>query len=66
VAPLPKDTAEERGVREAVIRDLQDLMAALDRRVPHMERLGERDIAHDAAMLKDKVQRRLEELKLKR
>jgi hypothetical protein len=63
---MPTDTAEERRLREAAIRDLQDLMAALDRRVPHMERLGERDIAHDAAMLKDKAQKRLEELKRQR
>jgi hypothetical protein len=60
---MPTVTADERGVREAAVRDLQDLMAALDRRMPQIERLGERDIAHDAAMLKDKARRRLEELK---
>ena len=41
---------------------LQELIAALDSRVPHVERAGEASIAEDAALLKLKAQRRLTEL----
>jgi len=47
---------------DQLVRDLTDLIAALDRRVPHIDRLGEVDIAHDAADLKRKAQARLDEL----
>ncbi|MDE3154320.1 MAG: hypothetical protein KGN76_04420 [Acidobacteriota bacterium] len=45
-----------------VIRELRELIAALDRRVPHVERAGEASIASDAAALKEKARRRLAEL----
>lgn len=51
--------------RNRQIRDLQELVAALDRRVPHIERSGEVEIAHDAALLKDKALRRIAELSSK-
>jgi hypothetical protein len=44
------------------IRHLRELIAALDRRVPMMERVGEAQIARDAAALKKKALRRLAEL----
>jgi len=44
------------------VRELEELIAALDRRVPHVERVGEADIANDAASLRAKAVRRLEEL----
>lgn len=37
---------------EQIITDLRELIAALDRRVPQLERLGETEIAADAARLK--------------
>lgn len=44
------------------IRHLRELIAALDRRVPRIERVGEADIARDAAELKKKALARLAEL----
>ena len=43
-------------------RELQELIVALDQRVPHVERAGETDIAHDAAALRAKAVARLAEL----
>ena len=44
------------------IRHLRELIAALDRRVPRIERAGEANIARDAAALKNKALKRLAEL----
>jgi hypothetical protein len=38
------------------------LIAALDRRVPHIERSGEAAIARDAAALREKALKRIAEL----
>ncbi len=43
-------------------QELQDLIAALDRRVPQVQRAGETAIARDAVMLKARALRRIEEL----
>jgi 4-hydroxy-3-methylbut-2-enyl diphosphate reductase IspH len=43
----------------AVIDDLRELVEALDRRVPRLERAGETEIACDAAHLRDEALRRL-------
>ena len=43
-------------------RELHELIAALDRRVPQVERAGESAIARDAAALREKALRRLKEL----
>jgi len=51
--------------REKLVRDLEDLIAALERRVPHIDRLGERAIARDADALKRKALARLEQLRQK-
>ena len=45
-----------------LVRELQELIAALDRRVPHVERAGEAAIARDAALLREKAVKRLKEL----
>ena len=45
-----------------LVRELEELITALDRRVPHVERVGEEEIARDAARLREKAVRRLEEL----
>ena len=51
--------------RADVIRELLELIDALDRRVPHVERAGEASIAREAAALKDKASKRIAELEKK-
>jgi len=48
--------------RKQQIRHVRELIAALDRRLPRIERAGEADIARDAAALKKKALERLAEL----
>jgi hypothetical protein len=48
--------------RERTIRHLRQLIDALHRRVPHIERAGEAKIAHDAAELMEKALQRLKAL----
>ena len=43
-------------------RELLELIAALDRRTPHVEQAGEVTIARDAAALREKAVQRLKEL----
>jgi hypothetical protein len=45
-----------------LVRHLQQLVEALDRRVPHVERAGEDQIANDAHALKELAMRRLAQL----
>jgi hypothetical protein len=45
---------------------LRELIAALDRRVPHLERLDEVDIARAAAALRKKAVQRLTEVETER
>lgn len=49
-------------VDKALIESLRELVAALDRRVPHLERAGEQDIARASAALRDEAVKRLAEL----
>jgi hypothetical protein len=49
-------------MNQALIDDLRELIAALDRRVPRLERAGESDIVHDAEALKHAALRRIAEL----
>jgi hypothetical protein len=42
--------------------DLRELVAALDRRVPHLEREGERAIARDASALRAAALKRIAEI----
>ena len=44
------------------LRDLRELIAALDRRVPRLERDGERDIVQDAQVLRRAALSRIAEL----
>lgn len=60
---MPIDTRDPRLERERIVRHLHALIAALDRRVPQIERLGEQQIARDAASLKQRAQARLDELR---
>jgi len=50
------------GDRTRAQRHLRQLIAALDRRVPHVERVGEVDIARAATELKKKALERLVKL----
>ena len=54
-------TTEPETVR--IIRELRELIVALDRRVPPIERVGEVEIARAAAGLRIEALRRIEELK---
>jgi hypothetical protein len=45
-----------------LLRELEELIAALDRRVPHMELAGEAAIAREAAALRARAQARIAEL----
>ncbi|HWW83674.1 MAG TPA: hypothetical protein VNZ26_08745 [Vicinamibacterales bacterium] len=45
-----------------VVRELLELIAALDRRVPQVQRAGEASIARDAAALKARALKRIEEI----
>jgi hypothetical protein len=45
-----------------VLEDLRELVAALDRRVPHLDRKGERDIAREAAALRAQAMKRIREI----
>jgi hypothetical protein len=57
------DTPESDADRTRLIHRLEELIASLDSRVPHLEREGEIQIAREAAALRDKALRRLEQLK---
>jgi hypothetical protein len=51
--------------RARVVAALRELVEALDRRVPQVERLGEVGIAREAAALRKEAAKRLEELTLR-
>jgi hypothetical protein len=55
-------TVTDETPRTRTIRELRELVAALDRRVPQVHRLGEISIARAAAALKDAALKRIEEL----
>lgn len=57
--PTPSD-------RRALIEALTALVAALDQRVPHIERAGERQIARDAEALRNEAVERLNLLQAER
>lgn len=44
------------------LRHLHELIAALDRRVPHVERTGENEIAREGRALREKALQRIAEL----
>jgi hypothetical protein len=56
------DTSQTGGDQAKLIRRLRELIEALDRRVPHLEREGEDQIAREAAALKQRAQERITEL----
>jgi hypothetical protein len=54
--------AEDRTRVNGTLRDLSELIVALDRRVPQLERSGEASIARAAAKLKDEAVKRIADL----
>ena len=48
--------------KDIVVHALRELVDALDRRVAHVERLGEARIAREAAGLREEAVRRIQEL----
>lgn len=52
--------------REALFEQLRELIAALDARVPHLERTSETGIADDARALRARASKRIAELDGKR
>jgi hypothetical protein len=53
---MTAQTSDERAAQaQAVLGDLQRLIEALDRRVPRLERVGEAQIARDAADLRQRA-----------
>lgn len=48
--------------RKRLAQELRELIAALDRRVPRVERAGEASIANEAAALRARAVRRLQDL----
>ena len=59
---MTEPTTTAQAQRGQTVRELYELIAALDRRVPHMERAGEVSIANAAAVLKSEALRRIQEL----
>ncbi|MCL4844932.1 MAG: hypothetical protein KJ066_00225 [Acidobacteria bacterium] len=63
---MPKNSTRQENARpdcDRVTADLEALIVALDRRVPRIERAGERKIAADASVLKEAALVRLKELR---
>lgn len=48
--------------RTRKLRHLRELIAALDRRVPHVERIGETEIAREGRALRERALQRIVEL----
>jgi len=55
-------TNDDEVARKRAIRHLRQLIDALNRRVPHIERVGEAAIARDAAELMKQALKRLKAL----
>ena len=65
MTPKKQTEPQTNADRARQIRHLRELIAALDRRVPHVERSGEAAIARDAAALRDKALKRIAALENK-
>lgn len=58
----PRDDERSPDHAYDLSRELRELIAALDARMPHVERAGEEAIARDAAALREKAVQRLRAL----
>jgi len=63
---MAKETKALESDRAQKLRHLHELIDALDRRVPHVERAGEVDIAREGIALKEKALQRIAELEAAR
>ena len=59
---MSSDKGTARSDRARKLRHLHELIAALDRRVPHVERIGEIEIAREGRALREKALQRIAEL----
>ena len=59
---MTPDTTSAASSRAQTVRELYELIAALARRVPQVERVGEISIARAATALKCEALKRIEEL----
>ena len=59
---MTQDTTAATASPAQTVRELLELIAALDRRVPHVERVGEISIAQAASALKLEALKRIEDL----
>jgi hypothetical protein len=59
---MTQDTTAAAASPAQTVRELLELIAALDRRVPHVERVGEISIAQAASGLKLEALKRIEEI----
>ena len=57
----PKEAAARTRLKQTIL-NLSELIAALDRRVPQVDRVGEASIARAAAKLKDEAIKRIADL----
>ena len=62
MAPMMERGTSRGTARARTVRELKELIAALDRRVPQVQRAGEVSIARAAAALKAEAVKRIEEL----
>ena len=61
-ADQPPNSPARDADRQQTLADLHELVDALDRRVPHPDRAGERAIATDSAELKKDAEERIAQL----
>ena len=61
MAPVDERTRTLQA-RTRTVRELHELIAALDRRLPQVQRVGEVSIAQAAAALRAEAMKRIEEL----
>lgn len=59
---MTPDPTAEAGSPAQTVRELLELIAALDRRVPQVERVGEISIARAASVLKLEALKRIDEI----
>ena len=59
---MSRNKATAQSDRTRKLRHLHELIAALDRRVPHVERIGEIEIAREGRALREKALQRIDEL----
>lgn len=62
VTPTNVRTRDAETNSARIIGELHELVAALDRRMPHVDRVGEVGIARAAAVLRSEALRRIDEL----